>query len=180
MLFSVAYAAEHAAEHAHEVGFFQDPHTWVYISFVMVVAIIVKMSYGAAVKGLDAHAQGIQARFDEAHKLSEAAAATLAQQERKQHEALKEAQEMFAQAKSEVENFTQQASRDLEGTLARREQQTLDRIAQAEAQFHREMTGKAVEVAVEAARGLLAKDLSGAVASHVLDESIKDLSAKLH
>lgn len=181
-MISVAYAAaEHAAEHGAEAGpFYMDPHFWVYVSFVVVVAFLFKPVFAAATKGLDARAIGIKNRIDEAQKLREEAAAALALYQRKQQEALKDAQEIVARAQSDAQIFAAQAAKDLEASLARREQQALDRIAQAEAQAHREVTSVAVDVAIEAARTILAKNLTGDAANQLVDGAIKELAVKFH
>jgi F-type H+-transporting ATPase subunit b len=179
-MISVAYAAaEHAAEHGSE-SLFMDPHFWVYVSFFVVVGILFKPVFTAAAKGLDARAVTIKERIDEAQKLQEDASAALALYQRKQQEALKDAQEIVARAKADAEALAAQAAKDLEATLARREKQALDRIAQAEAQAQREVTAVAVDVAIEAARAVLAKSLSGDQATHLVDDAIKELAVKLH
>ena len=181
-MISVAYAAaEHAAEHSEEASvFYLDPHFWVYVSFIVVVGFLFKPVFASATKALDNRAIAIKGRIDEAQKLREDALEALALYQRKQKEALKDAQEIIAQAQAEAEAMAAQAAKDLEASLARREQQALDRIAQAEAQAQREVTSVAVDVAIEAARAVLTKNLVGDTATRLVDEAIKELAVKLH
>ncbi len=179
-LISVAQAAE-AASQAEEAGaFYQDAHFWVGVAFVLVVAMLAKPVIKAATAGLDARAQGIKTRIDEAQKLAEDAQEALALYKRKQRDAMKDAEEIIASAKAEAEALAAQAAKDLTATMARREQQAMDRIAQAEAQALREVQSVAVDVAVEAARSVLAKTVTGDAAAKLVDGAIKDLPGKFH
>ena len=180
-MISVAYAAAEHAEHAEELGpFYMDPHFWVYVAFIVVVGFLFKPVFASATKALDNRAAAIKARIDEAQKLREDALEALALYQRKQKEAVKEAQEIVAKAKADAEVLAAQAAKDLEAALARREQQALDRIAQAEAQAQREVLSVAVDVAIEAARQVLSKNLTGDVATGLVDNAIKELAVKLH
>jgi F-type H+-transporting ATPase subunit b len=178
-LISVAQAAEEA--HAEEaVVFYQDAHFWVYVAFVMVVGILFKPVFKAATVALDARANSIKTRIDEAQKLCDDAQEALALYKRKQRDALKDFEEIVNSAKAEAEALAAQGAKDLAAALARREQQALDRIAQAEAQALREVQSVAVDVAIEAARSVLSKSLTGDAAAKLVDGAIKELPAKFH
>jgi len=177
-MISVAYAA---AEHAGEAeAFYMDPHFWVYVSFVVVVGFLFKPVFAAATKALDNRAAAIKSRIDEAQKLQEEASAALATYQRKLQDAMRDARDIAIAANVEAKALAAQAAKDLEASLARRERQALDRIAQAEAQAYREVTAIAVEIAIEAARSVLEKNLTGEQAGRLVDEAIKDLAVKLH
>lgn len=178
-LISVAQAAETA--HAEEsVAFYQDPHFWVYVAFILVVGLLFKPVFKAAATALDARAAAIKIRIDEAQKLHEDSQEALALYKRKLRDALKDAEEIVASARTEAEALAAQGAKDLAASLARREQQALDRIAQAETQALREVQGVAVDVAIEAARSVLAKSLSGAAATQLVDGAIQELPTKFH
>ena len=181
-MISVAYAAaEHAAEHSGEAEiFYMDPHFWVYVAFVVVVGFLFKPVFASATKALDNRAASIKSRIDEAKKLREDAVEALALYQRKQQEALKDAQVILENAKAEAAAMAAQAAKDLEASLARREQQALDRIAQAEQQAQREVTSVAVDVAIEAARAVLTKKLAGDVSARLVDDAIKGVAVQLH
>ena len=181
-MISVAYAAaEHAAEHAGEAGpFYTDPHFWVYVSFVVVVGFLFKPVFVAATKALDNRAAEIKARLDEAQKLREEAAATLALYQRKQQEANKEAESIIARAHAEAEAMAEQSAADLVAFLTRREKQALEHIAQAEAQAQQEVRTAVVDVAIETARTVISHHLGQGAAPRVVDETISELAAKFH
>ncbi|HSV29188.1 MAG TPA: F0F1 ATP synthase subunit B [Candidatus Omnitrophota bacterium] len=177
-MISTAFAATADAHAA--VPFYADAAFWVGVSFVMVVVMAFKPVSRALGAGLDARAAKIKARLDEAHKLREDAQEMLATYQRKQRDAMKEAEDIIAHAKAEAERLSAQAAKDLDEQLKRREAQAMDRIAQAEAQALKEVQNLAVDVAIGAARQVLADNISGAQAAALLDASIQDLPKKFH
>lgn len=178
-MISVAYAADaaHAAAHG---AFYTEPHFWVDVAFILVVALAFKPVSRAIAAALDARSAKIKSRLDEAHKLREEAQEMLATYQRKQRDAMKEAEEIIAHAKSEAERLAKQAAKDLEVSMKRREQMAMDRIAQAEAQAVREVQNLAVDVAIGAAQKVIGESLSAAQTGSLVDNAIKDLPGKLH
>jgi F-type H+-transporting ATPase subunit b len=118
--------------------------------------------------------------LDEAEKLREDAQSLLAEYQRKQHAAAEEAAGIVAQAKAEAERIREQAEADLEQALKRREQQAIEKIAQAEAEALGEVRNQAVDLAMAASRRLLADNIDEGKAARLVDEAIKDLSGRLH
>lgn len=177
-MISTAFAATHDAHAA--VPFYANAAFWVGLSFFVVVALAFKPVMRAMAAALDARALKIRARLDEAHKLREDAQEMLALYQRKQRDAMKEAEDIIAHAKSEAERLSAQAAKDLEETLKRREAQAMDRIAQAEAQALKEVQNLAVDVAVEAARRVLTESVTAAQASALVDGAIQELPKKFH
>jgi F-type H+-transporting ATPase subunit b len=176
-----AETAEHAA-HGHEAAgpFYTDPHFWVSIAFFLVVALGWRPVGRAISAALDARAAKIRARLDEAHKLREDAQEMLATYRRKQRDAMKEAEEIIAAAKAEAARLAEQAAKDLEEVLARREKAAIERIAQAEATALKEVQDLAVDVAISAARQMLAQSITADQAGKLVDGTIAELPQKLH
>lgn len=177
-MISTAFASE--AAHAAASSPLENPHTWVYLAFVLVVGFAFKPVFNAIGTGLDGRAAKIKARLDEAHKLREDAQELLATYQRKQRDAMKEAEEIIAHAKAEAERLSQQAAKDLEEALKRREAQALERIATAENQALREVQNLAVDVAINAARVVMAQSVTEAQKTALVDAAIADLPRKLH
>ncbi|MBI5164616.1 MAG: F0F1 ATP synthase subunit B [Magnetospirillum sp.] len=177
-MISVAYAAD-AAHHA-PLAFYENPAFWVGLSFVMVVAFAFRPVSRALGAALDARAFQIRARIDDAVKLREDAQETLGSYQRKQRDAMKEAEAIIAHAKAEAERLAIQAAKDLEESVKRREQMAMDRIATAEAQALRDVRNVAVDVAIAAARQVLAETITADQAAKMVDGAITDLSGKLH
>ena len=161
-------------------GLLYSAEFWVFVAFVILVGALAKTVWTALTNGLDSRAARIKSHLDEAEKLREDAQSLLAEYQRKQHAAADEAQGIVAQAKAEAERVREQAQADLEQALKRREQQALEKIAQAEAEALSEVRGQAVDLAVAASARLLADNLDEEKAARLVDEAIKDLSDKLH
>lgn len=153
---------------------------WVLIAFLILLAAVFKKVSATLTSGLDARAARIKAQLDEAEKLREDAQSLVAEYQRKQRAASQEAEAIVAQAKSEAERMRQQAHADLEQALKRRQQQALDKIAQAEAEALEEVRNQAVDLALAASARLLAESLDDTKAAGLLDEAIEELPGKLH
>lgn len=178
MLISTALAAT-AAEAAHG-PFYAEAEFWVAIAFLIVVGGAFRPVARAMATALDMRGEKIRARIDEALRLREDAQEMLATYQRKQRDAMKEAEEIIAHAKTEATRLADQAAKDLEASLKRREQQAMDRIAQAEAQALKEVRNQAVDVAIAATRNLVADGVSAKQASGLIDTAINELPGKLH
>lgn len=158
----------------------QSAEFWVLIAFLILVGAVAKKVWAALTAGLDARAGRIKSHLDEAEKLREDAQSLLAEYQRKQHAAAEEAAGIVAQAKAEAERIREQAEVDLEQALKRREQQAIEKIAQAEAEALGEVRNQAVDLAMAASRRLLADNIDEGKAARLVDEAIKDLSGRLH
>ncbi|CAA7622916.1 F0F1 ATP synthase subunit B [Magnetospirillum sp. UT-4] len=176
-MISVAYAAD-AANHA--VPFYQDAAFWVAVAFFLVLYLLYKPVSRGLGAALDARALKIKARLDEAARLREDSQEMLATYQRKQRDAMREAEEIIAHAKAEAERLAAQAAKDLDASLKRREAMAMERIAQAEAQAMKEVQNLAVDVAIAAAREVLAQSITADQAGALVESAIKDLPAKLH
>jgi len=160
--------------------FLEAPETWVGLAFLIFVAFMLWKALGPMLKSLDARAARIRAELDEAQRLRDEAQHLLAEYKRKQRDAVKEAEEQMRAAQEEAERQRQRAEADLAVSLKRREQQALDRIAQAETEALAEVRTLAVDLAVGATRKLLAETVDERKAAALVDDAIKDLPKKLH
>lgn len=156
------------------------PEFWVAIAFVIFMALVWKKAWAAIGSMLDARAEKIRAELDEAQRLREDAQATLAAYQKRQADAIKEAEAIVAHAREEAERIRAQSTTDLEGAVRRREAQAKDRIAQAEAQAIAEIRNLTVDVAVAASRQLLSQGIKPAQADKLIDQAIADLPRHLH
>lgn len=179
-MIAAAHAAADTAGHAASGGLFADPAFWVGLAFVVVIAGAFRPAYRAITTSLDTRAAGIKSRLEEARKLREDAQAMLAEYQRKQKEALREAEDILAQARSEAERLHKKGLETLEESIERREQQAKERIAQAESQAVREVRAQAVDVALAAAAKVIAERLDDSSRATLVDAAIKDLPQRLH
>ncbi len=158
----------------------EDPTFWVAIAFAAFVILAAKPITRVLFGALDARAERIRAEIEEAQALREEAQKTLAEYKRKQRDALKEAEAILDHAKVEAARLGEQAVRDLEAALERREQAAVEKIAQAEAQALQEVRDQAIEMALAATAKLIADNLDKGRADEMVDQAIRDLSGKLH
>ena len=159
---------------------FHDVEFWIALAFIVAVLVLIKKAAPGIVGGLDARAARIKEEIEEAKRLRAEAETTLADYQRKQRDALAEAQSIVARAKEDAERIGREAEAELEAALKRREAATLDKIAQAEAKALAEVRHVAVDVAVEATRLLLRESLDQKRASTLIDQAIEELPQRLH
>ena len=159
---------------------FQDPTFWVAVAFVITVAAIFKPLSRAVLKGLDDRSDRIRQQLDEDQKLREEAQKSLAEYKRMQRDAVKEAEQIITNAKSEAENLRSEAERKLAAQLERREKLAMEKIEQAEANALKEVRDRAVDLAVAATGRLLESHVDAAKSDALVDQSIDELGDKLH
>lgn len=157
------------------------PEFWVAASFVGFILLIVYFKVpGMAAKALDKRAEEIRTELDQAKKLHEEARSMLADYERKQRDAEKEAQAIVKQAQSDAEALASETRENLKVTLERRAKLAEDKIARAEEQALNEVRASAVSVAIAAAEQIIDKKMTAAASKKLVDESIKSLKSKLN
>ncbi|MCW2245393.1 F-type H+-transporting ATPase subunit b [Azospirillum fermentarium] len=156
------------------------PEFWVALAFVIFAVLVWKKAKAAIVGALDARAEKIRAELDEAQRLREDAQAALAAYQRRQRDALKEAEAIIAHAREEAARIRAQAAADLESSLKRRETQAVDRIAQAEAAAVNEVRHLTVDLAIQAGRKLLSEGITAKQGDALIDQSIAELPKHLH
>jgi F-type H+-transporting ATPase subunit b len=157
-----------------------DPEFWVAVAFVIVVGAGGYKLRPMIAKSLDDRAAQIKASLEEAQRLRDDAQKTLAEYQRKQRDALKEAEAIIAHAKSEAERIGKQAAQDLEAALERRTRQAEEKIAQEEAKALAEVRSAAVDVAIAATREIIAQTLDVRSGGAMIDAAISALPQQLH
>ena len=154
---------------------------WVLISFLVFVGVILYYKVPAMVTAaLDKRAADIARELDEARRLREEAQALLASYQRKQAEAMQEADAIVTQAKAEAERLAAETRANMQAQVERRTQLAQDKIAQAETQALQEVRAVAAEVAAGAAQRLIAEKVDAAKDAAIVERSIAELASKLH
>lgn len=159
---------------------FHEPVFWVLIAFILLMAVLIYLKVPSMIGAqLDKRANQIDHDIREAEKLCEEAQGLLATYERKQKEALREAEDIIANAKEEAERLRQHGKERLTQSLARREKMAMDRIAQVEAQAIDEVRQLAVDIAMDATRDLVTAH-AASKGGKIIDDAISTLGTKLH
>ncbi len=159
---------------------FENPEFWVAVAFVLVVALAFRPAAKAVTETLDARAAKIRSQIEEARKLREDAQALLAEYQRKQRDAMLEAEKIISQARKEAIRFKADAEKDLENAIARRKQQAVERIAQSEAQAILQVRNTAIDLALAAAEKLIQSSLDPAKRQALADKAIAELPARMN
>lgn len=129
---------------------------------------------------LDKRADGIRSELDEAKALREEAQTVLASYERKQKEVEEQSARIVENAKEEARQAGEQAKKDLEVSMERRMAAAEEQIASAQSRAVKEVRDEAVNVAVAAARDVIAAQMNATEANKLIDDSISTVEAKLH
>jgi len=164
---------------ATEESIFEAPELWVAIAFVLFILAAGRAIWRALAKSLDARAARIRAELEEAQRLREEAEALLADYQKKQRDAAKEAEAIVAHAKVEAERLQREGEEHIRQVLERREKLALEKIAQAEEQARIDVRNEAVDVAVAAARRILTDSIDGEQGKALTDRAIAEVERGL-
>jgi len=159
---------------------FLNPTLWTTVALGLFTGLVVWKARKPILGGLDKRADDIRAKLEEAERLREEAQTTLAAYQRKQRDAVAEAEELVAHAKEEAARLREQSLAQLTETLERRERIAMEKIAQAEANALQQVRAQAVDVAIAAAGKMMAEGLPKDRGAALLDEAIADLPGKLN
>jgi F-type H+-transporting ATPase subunit b len=158
-----------------------DATFWAFISLIIFLAIVVYLKVpGMMGKSLDERANRIRNELDEARRLREEAQQLLAEYQRKRKEAEQEASEIVAAAKREAGHLVEEAHKKTEDYVARRTALAEQKIAQAERDAVTEVRSSAVDIAVEAARAVLAGKVDAKADANLFKASVQELKSKLN
>lgn len=157
-----------------------DATFWATIALVLFIGLMLYLKVPAMVtKMLDARIAKIENDLAEADRLRAEAKALLESYAQKRADAEKEAEGIVLAAREEAFRLTAEASASLETLVARRTKAVEDKIAQAEQQAVAEVRARAADVAVEAARTVLQKQM-GQKSGALVERAIADVAAKLN
>jgi F-type H+-transporting ATPase subunit b len=153
---------------------------WATIALVIFIGIAVYFGIPKMItKMLDERIKKIESDLSEAEALRAEAKALLEDYARRRDDAEKEAQSIVDAAREEAFRLTADAKISIETMIARREKAVTEKIAQAEAQAVAEVRAKSADLAVEAARVLLTKQME-AKGDVLVEQAIKDVAARLN
>ena len=158
----------------------QDPTLWVAVGFVILVAGVYRPGKKALLGMLDARIETIRGNLDEASELRRLAEQELAEYQRKQREAKKNAEDHVAQARGEAERQVREEQQKFEAVMERREQAAMEKVVQAEAEALREVRAISVETAMAATRRLIAGRMDPERRDELVDSAVRGLRGRLH
>jgi F-type H+-transporting ATPase subunit b len=159
---------------------FEDPAVWVAVAFVLFILAVGKKGYTIATTTLDKRSGAIKSELDEAVRLREEAQNLLASYQRKQREAVREAEGILVQAREDAERIRADARAELEAVIARRREQAVDKIQRAEAQAVAEVRGAAADLAFRATKRLIEAKVDESRDAKLVADTIKAIGKTLH
>lgn len=158
-----------------------EPEFWVAVAFVIFVGVLIYVgAHRKIIEALDQRSARIKAELDEARRLRDEAETLLAEYQRKQGEAEREAEAIIAEAKAEAERVAAEARGKMEEFVARRTKLAETKIGQAEAQALADVRAAAADAAVAAAEKILRETAKGKIADDLIARGIADVKAKLN
>lgn len=176
-MIGTAWAAGADASHG---GLFSDPGFWVAVAFFLFFALAGKVLWKKIAEMLDKRTSAIAKALADAQQLRADALKAKTEAERTLAQAAAESDAIIQQAREEAARMQARAAASLETSVALREQQALDRIAQSEAQATKQVRDTAVDVALSATRALLREQVGSGRTQALVDEAIAELPKRLH
>lgn len=153
---------------------------WATIALIIFIGIAIYFGIPKMItKLLDERIKKIETDLSEAEALRAEAKALLEDYARRRDDAEKEAEGIVSAAREEAFRLTADAKLSIEALIARREKSVTEKIAQAEAQAVAEVRAKSADLAIEAARVLLTKQMA-TKGDVLVEQAIKDVAARLN
>ena len=153
---------------------------WAFISLVVFVGVVIYLGVPKTIVGMfDHRIKKIEDDLNEAKRLREEAQALLAEYGRKRKEAESEAEDIVIAAQEEAARMREEAAEALKDMVARRTHTVEQKIAHAEAQALAEVRSRSADVAIEAARVILTKQMAEN-GDDLINAAIKDVGKKLN
>lgn len=162
------------------MNIFKSPEFWVLVAVVVFLVLVWKPGKRSLLGGLDARAERIRAELAAAQGLREEAERALASYQARQRQAAEESEQIIAHAKAEAERVAVESARELERAVQRRQHLAEERIAQEQAKAIAEIRAVTVDVAISAARRVIADELDQKRGAALIDAAIAELPNQLH
>lgn len=157
-----------------------DAGIWVLISFLIFAVFAFRFGKDSLLAKLDGRIDDIKREIETAESLRVEAQELLAQFQRKQRDAEKEAKEIVDTAKKHANEVKKQADKDLKELMARREKQLAERLDRMEQAAADRIRAHAADLAVQATSTLIAKEMNKKTDSVLVNDSIDNLRKNFH
>lgn len=153
---------------------------WVWFSFIIFVALAVKMGGKGIVAALDKKIAEIKSQIETAEKLKAEAQALLADFQKKQADAEKTAVQIIEQAKASALAVQKAAEADLSESMHRREAQLQERLKRIEEKAIADIQNHAADLAMQATREIVTKTLDEKASTKLVDQAIASAAKYLN
>lgn len=154
---------------------------WVAVAFVILMGVFGYFGiHRTLLSALDHRRDRIKTELADARRLKEEAAKLLADYRSRRESAIREADEIVANAKAEAERIAAEGRIKMEEFVARRTKSAQAKIAMAEAQALADVRAAAADAAISAAAQIMSQSVRGATADDLLAKGIDEVRAKLN
>ncbi len=153
---------------------------WVAFSFIIFVALAVKMGGKGVIATLDKKIAEIKTEIETAERLKSEAQAMLSDFQTKQRDAEKAAAQIIEQAKASALAVQRAAEADLAETMERREAQLTERLARIEQKAIADIQNHAADLALKATREIVEKTLDEKASTKLIDQAIASAAKYLN
>ena len=152
---------------------------WVLVAFVLFFVIFGRKIWTTVAGLLDDRAEAIRTELAEASRLRREAEAMLRDASARREQALIESRAMLDGARAEAARVSARLKEEAETAARRRQQMAMDRIAAAEKAAVDGVRMIAADVATQAARIVLSRDLGADADGQLIDHAIAGLPSAL-
>jgi len=154
---------------------------WVAVAFLILLGVFAYLGlHRTVLRALDHRRDRIKNELDDAQKLKDEAAKLLAEYRGRRESAVREADDIIANARAEAERIAVEARTRMDEFVARRTKMAETKIAQAEAQAVADVRAAAADAAVSAASSILANTVKGSSADALINQGIAEVRQKLN
>ena len=158
--------------------FLQDTNSWVLISFLIFAILAYVKGKGVITAILDEKIEQIEKDIKAAETMRVEAQELLAQYQRKNREAEKQAIEIVETAKDRVAEMKKEAQKRIKDDMKRREEQLEDRLALMEEKAMADIQQHASNLTLAATREIIANAMSQKENDRLNSEVLKELSSQ--
>lgn len=157
-----------------------DTKLWIAFSFIIFSVIAYMMGRKSITGALDNKIAEIKSEIENAERLRVEAQELLAQYQRKQRDAEKEAAEILSHAKEQAQQIKKQAEKELAESMDRREDQLAERLKRIEENAIAEIQSHAADLAVAASQEMIIKTLDDKLNASLNEGTIKNIAKQLN
>ena len=157
-----------------------DTNFWYLVSFLVFATIVYKFGMPVLLGVLDKRIEEIRDELKNAEDLRVEAQEILAQYQRKHKDAVKDADAILENAKTQAKEMQKAAEKELDEVIARREKQLEERIDRMKQNAREEILEYASSLAIAATTEIIADQLDKKSNEKLVDAAIKDISKNIH
>lgn len=159
---------------------FQNTNFWMWVSFAIFAFVFWRYGKDAVLRALDNKIESIRKDLQTAETLRVESQELLAQYQRKQRDALKEAESIIRNAEKSAADYKKKAQAEMEEMIERRERQLQERLGRMKLEAKEEIQNYAAELAIDATRHIISENLDKETNQKLLKEATVNFKKSFH